>query len=133
MKRYLLPTLAAVLFFSACSDEDSANPTGDDRTKFLGNWYCKETIGSNSTTFLINITSYGESDSIRISNFSNYGNTAVALGLVSGSSLVIPNQQISITYIPVQGSGTFVYQGGNEKINLIYTTDGQSATGVCTR
>jgi len=133
MKRYLLPLLSVVLFFSSCSDDDTANPAGDDRDKFLGNWYCKETIGSNTTTFTINITSYGESDSIRISNFSNYGNTAVALGLVSGSSLVIPYQEISITNIPVQGSGTFVYQGGNEKMNLIYTTDGQSATAVCNR
>ncbi len=132
--RLLLPLFtAALLFLSACSDDETADPTVDDRVKFAGKWKCMEVIGSTSTSFDIYITSYGESDSIRISNFSNYGNTAVALGLVSGNSLVIPNQTISITNIPVQGTGIFTYQGGNEKLNLNYTSDGQYATAVCVR
>ncbi len=134
LKGYLIPVMAATLvLMSACSEDDTADPAGDDREKFAGKWKCTEVIGSNSTTFEIYITLYGVDDSIRISNFSNYGNTAVALGLVSGNSLVIPNQNISITNIPVQGTGIFTYQGANEKINLNYTSDGQYATAVCTR
>lgn len=119
--------------FSACSEEDSPDLLVDDRSKFLGTWTCVETIGSSSSTFPIIITSYGEADSLRLSNFSNYGNTAVALGLVSGKSIVIPNQQIGVTLIVVQGSGLYFSQGANEKMNLNYSSDGQSATAVCTK
>lgn len=133
MKYKLLLTMVALAMLSACSDEDTPDPTIDDRTKFLGTWSCVETIGSSTTTFPIIITSYGESDSLRLSNFSNYGNTAVALGLVSGKSIVIPNQQIGVTLIVVQGSGLYFSQGANEKMNLNYTSDGQSATAVCTK
>ena len=133
MKKILLYCLPAMLFFASCAEDDAADPLIDDREKFLGEWNCTETIGTSSMSFKIYITSYGESDSMRLSNFSNYGNTAVALGLSSGNSIVIPNQQIGITNIVVQGSGTYSSTGGNEKINLAYSTDGQSATAVCTR
>lgn len=133
MKKLTFPLIVLTLLFSACAEEDSNDPSVDDREKFLGKWKCTEIIGGSSSSFDIYITSFSESDSIRISNFSNYGNTAVALGIVSGNSLVIPYQQISITNIPVQGTGTFIYQGGNEKLNLIYTSDGQNATAVCIR
>lgn len=133
MNYKLLLTIVALGLFSACSDEDTPGLNVDDREKFLGTWTCAETIGSSTTTFPIIITSYGESDSLRISNFSNYGNTAVALGLVSGKSIVIPNQQIGVTNIVVQGSGLYFSQGANEKMNLNYTSDGQSATAVCTK
>lgn len=128
---------ALVLFaglFSSCADEDFDDPNTDPRDKFSGAWICKETIGTASPqTFTIYITSYGVSDSLRISNFSGYGNTAVALGLVSANNLLIPSQQIGVTNIPVQGSGTYSSQGGNEKINLNYLVDGNSASAVCTR
>ena len=133
MKTHLLLIASALLFFSSCADDNTVDPNVDPREKFLGGWTCKETIGANTITFTINISSYGESDSVRISNFSGYGNTAVALGLVTGNSLQIPNQQIGITNIPVQGSGTYSSQGGNEKISMNYLTDGQSATAVCNR
>lgn len=133
VKSIPLLALSALLFLSACATDDDANPNVDERDKYLGKWSCQETIGPNTITFEIYITSYGAADSIRISNFSGYGNTSVALGLVSGNSLVIPYQQVSITNIPVQGSGTYVNQGANDKINMNYTTDGQSATAVCTR
>lgn len=137
MKKNLTVIPAAFLALSllvGCADEDFDDPAVDPREKFLGAWVCKETIGSSApTTFTIFVTSFGSSDSIRMSNFSGYGNSAVALGLVSGSSLLIPSQQIGVTNIPVQGSGTWSSQGGNEKISMTYQTDGQSATAVCTR
>lgn len=126
--------LLTMTLLVGCADEDFNDPDTDPREKFLGAWICKETIGSSApTTFSIFVTSFGTSDSIRMSNFSGYGNSAVALGLVSGSSLLIPSQQIGVTNIPVDGSGTWSSQGGNEKISLTYQTDGQSATAVCTR
>jgi hypothetical protein len=129
----LLLTIVALGLVSACAEDETPGVDVDDREKFLGTWSCAETIGSNTTTFPVIITSYGVSDSLRLSNFSNYGNTAVALGLVSGKSIVIPNQQIGVTLITVQGSGLYFNQGANEKMNLNYTSDGQSATAVCTK
>lgn len=137
MKKKLAVIPASFLALSllvGCADEDFDDPAADPREKFLGDWICKETIGSSApTTFTIFVTSFGVSDSIRMSNFSGYGNSAVALGLVSGNSLLIPSQDIGVTNIPVQGSGTWSSQGGNEKISMTYQTDGQSATAVCTR
>lgn len=133
MKKYLPLCLLGLLLMTSCAEEDAADPSVDDREKFLGGWLCKETINGSISTFPITVSSFGESDTVRISNFSNYGNTAVALGLVSGNSLTIPNQEIGITNIPVQGSGIYVNQGANEKINMTYTSDGNSATAVCTR
>ncbi|MFM9009017.1 MAG: hypothetical protein ACKORE_10615 [Bacteroidota bacterium] len=124
-----------MMLMSSCADEDFQDPNADPREKFLGaSWLCKETIGSAAPqTFTIFFTSYGISDTVRISNFSGYGNTAVAYALVSGNSLQIPQQQIGVTNIPVQGSGTFSSQGGNERIDLTYLTDGNNATALCTR
>ncbi|MBL7923191.1 MAG: hypothetical protein JNL88_03235 [Bacteroidia bacterium] len=133
MKSTLLLAISSLLLFSACSEEDGSDPFVDERLKFLGTWSCKETIGTSTMTFPIIITSYGESDSVRISNFSNYGNNAVALGLISGKSIVIPNQQIGITNIVVQGSGLYSSQGASEKITMNYISDGQNATAVCTK
>ena len=133
MNYKLLLTMVALAMLSACSDEDMPDLNVDDRTKFLGTWSCEETIGSSTSTFNIIITSYGESDSLRISNFSHYGNTAVALGLVSGKSIVIPNQQIGVTLIVVQGSGLYSTQGASEKMKLNYSSDGQSAIAVSTK
>jgi hypothetical protein len=63
MKKILLYCLPALMLFASCAEDDAADPTIDDREKFLGEWNCTETIGTNSMTFKIYITSYGESDS----------------------------------------------------------------------
>ena len=86
---------ALMMLLTSCADEDFQDPNADPREKFLGAWVCKETIGSAAPqTFTIYFTSYGTSDTVRISNFSGYGNTAVAYALVSGNSLQIPQQQM---------------------------------------
>lgn len=133
-KSPLLPLLlfGLLFFISACAEEDD-DPGIDPREKFEGSWRCTETIAGSNTTFTITITLKGESDSVRVSNFSGYGNTAVALGLVSGNRIDFPSQEIGITYIPIEGSGTYSSSGGNEKINMNYSTDGQPATAVCVR
>lgn len=124
--------LLSLALFTSCAEEDTTDPFVDPREKFIGKWKCTETSGT-VTTFDIYITSYGESDSIRISNFANYLNSAVALGLVDGNSVTIPNQNIGVTNIEVEGNGTYTNQGGNEKINLVYIHDGNNATAVCVR
>jgi hypothetical protein len=122
-----------VLLIASCTDE-TVDPTTDPRDKFTGSWLCKETItGSPVQTFTITISKVGSGDSVKISNFSNYGTTAPqTYAEIAGNSIVIPFQNITTTGIPVQGSGLYSSSGG-EKINMNYSTDGQSATAVCTK
>ena len=121
-----------VLFFSSCADE-TEDPFADPREKFEGAWLCNESGPSGPSTFTIYISLYGPKDSIRIANFSGYGNTAQAAGVVSGNSLTIPYHRIGVTNIPVQGSGVYSSQGGNEKITMNYMADSVSYSAVCTR
>lgn len=124
--------LSSICLFSACAQEED-DPGVDPREKFSGSWRCSETISGSNTTFTITISLKGESDTVRVSNFSELGNTAVALGIVSGNRVDFPAQQIGVTNIPIEGSGTYASTGGNEKINMTYTVDGQPASAVCVR
>jgi len=120
------------LFIASCSDE-TVDPTVDARDKFTGSWLCKETISGTPSSFTITISKVGSSDSLKISNFSNYGTSSPqTYAEISGNSIVIPFQNITTTGIAVQGSGIYSSSGG-EKINMNYTTDGQTATAVCTK
>jgi hypothetical protein len=120
------------LFIASCSDE-TVDPTVDARDKFTGSWLCKETISGATSSFTITISKVGSNDSLKISNFSNYGTSSPqTYAEISGNSIVIPLQSITTTAISVQGSGIYSSNGG-EKINMNYTTDGQSATAVCTK
>lgn len=137
-KSILFAALASATFLTSCTDQNPGTPNIDDRDRFAGTWICKETIGSGSsasvTTFTVDVTKHGVSDTIYLKNFSNYGSSAVAQGEVTGNSMTIPSQYIGITSILVGGSG--VYSGStnaNEKINMVYQTDGQSATALYTR
>ncbi len=134
-KNYWIAFATISLFIASCSDE-TVDPTVDARDKFTGSWLCKETVtGSPAQSFTINISKVGSGDSVKISNFSNYGtNPPQTIALISGNSIVIPFQNITPTVpsISVQGSGIYSSNGG-EKINMNYTTDGQSAIAVCTK
>lgn len=132
LKPFVLIIAAMAVFLASCTD-DTEDPFADPREKFEGEWLCSENGPTGSSTFTITITPYGKRDSIRISNFAGYGNTAVALGLVTGNSLNIPYHEIGVTLIPVQGSGTYSSQGGNEKISMNYMADSVSYSAVCTR
>jgi len=124
---------AAIAFLAISCADETEDPSADPREKFEGAWLCNESGPSGSSTFTVYITLYGPEDSIRISNFAGYGNTAVAVGVVAGNSLTIPYHRIGITNIPVQGSGVYSSQGGNEKITMNYMADSVSYTAVCTR
>jgi hypothetical protein len=120
------------LFIASCSDE-TVDPTVDPRDKFTGNWLCQETItGMQPVTFTISISKLSGDDAVLISNFSNYGTTSdQTRAEIQGNSIVIPYQEITQTNIVVQGSGIYSSNGG-VKITMNYTTDGESATAVCT-
>ena len=134
MKKISLIAFATVaLFIASCSDE-TVDPAADPRDKFTGSWLCQETVtGSPAQSFTITISKVGSGDSVKITNFSNYGTTSPqTYAEISGNSIVIPFQNITTTGIAVQGSGLYSSSGG-EKINMNYTTDGESATAVCTK
>lgn len=127
--------ISVIALLSSCADDsnDVGSPLSDARDKFTGKWSCRETINGSSMTFDIEINKVGSDDSVSIKNFSNFGDFTFAGGLVSSSSLTIPQQSIGTTSIPVLGSGVYSESGGTEKITMDYTTDGQTARAVCTK
>ncbi len=129
--KYAGIVLSLTLIFSSCAKDDDTEPSGpgSDRDKFLGTWLCSETVQNGPTTaFTIKIESQGSEDTIRIINFNNLGNPYSAYALVSGSSIVIPAQQI--TQVDIAGSGLYNNQG---KIVMNYTADADTLTAVCSQ
>lgn len=123
--------LFLTLMISSCAKDDDTGPAapGSDRDKFLGTWLCSETLLNGPTTvFTIKIESQGSEDTIRITNFNNLGTPYAAYALVSGSSMVIPAQQI--TQVDIAGSGLYNNQG---KIIMNYTADADTLSAVCTK
>ena len=125
--------LLPLLYFASCSEDNSSTPTIDARDKFTGSWSCKETISGTTQIFSIQISKIGTDDSVNISNFSNYGSTADAIAFISGNSLTIPTQNIGVTGIPVGGTGIYSSNGVTQKITMNYSSDGSSASAICTK
>ena len=121
--------ISLALFFSACADDNAGDPNipGSDRDKFTGDWLCKETVtGSTPTTFTITIQKHGNDDTLYVYNFNNIGAPFYAVWLVSTNSVTIPAQTIS--QVDISGSGLY----DNDKININYTSDGESVSATCT-
>ena len=134
MKKLLFSlSVITLAFFASCSEEGSEPQAPvDDRDKFTGTWLCTETLtGQQPTTFTIEINKAGD-DSIKIKNFSNYGDFTFAFGLVSESSLTIPQQNMGVTSIPVNGTGIYSSSNGG-KITMNYNVDGSTASANCVR
>ena len=136
MKKALLYCSIILMgFLASCTDEDDGSTPsspGDDRDKFTGAWLCTEKItGQPQSTFTVEFSKVGN-DSVRIKNFSNYGDFTYAYGEVNGSSLVIPQQNMGITSIPIQGSGLYS-SGSGGKITMNYVVDGDTASASCVR
>ena len=128
-RRLILIFCSVTLLFS-CAKDDDTQPGGssDDRQKFLGTWLCEETVtGGPTTTFTLEVESEGANDTIRLYNFNNLGDPFYAIGIVSGSSLVIPNQDI--TQVTIEGSGIY----SSNKIFMNYTADSDSLSAECSR
>ncbi len=128
--RFVGPMMALLLLITSCAKDDENQPSSnDDRDKFLGTWLCTETVkGGPTTAFTINIQSVGSDDTIRIVNFNNLGTPYAATAIVSGSSFVIPNQDI--TQVIINGTGIYTSQS---KISMNYTADSDTLTAVCTK
>lgn len=135
MKKLLLYSSIALMgFLASCSDEDDSTPSGptDDRDKFTGAWLCTEKItGQPQSTFTIEFSKTGN-DSVKIKNFSNYGDFTYAYGEIAGNGLTIPQQNMGVTSIPIQGYGIYSSSGGG-KITMYYNVDGDSASANCVR
>jgi hypothetical protein len=122
-----IAALILISFIYSCTEDNTPGTTDpvDDRSKFTGSWTCAETGGQ---TFGVDISLHGSEDSIYIKNFSNYGSTAIALGLVSGNSVTIPLQNIGVTSVSVKGSGVMNTQGNKITMNYIADNDTIAAT-----
>ena len=120
--------LGLLAFLSSCKKDDD----GDNlitRNDYLGEWICTENGG---TTFPINITKKGISDTIIIDNFSGYGpNDPKAMAIVSGGSMNIPNQNITNTAINIFGTG--ILNSSATKITMNYHADGVEINATCIR
>lgn len=124
----------AILLFgmfslASCADEvPEPDVPGADRDKFVGSWLCKEFVnGSQVSAFTIQIQKVGDFDSVRVYNFGNVGSNDYAIWLISGNSIVVPNQNVaSINF--TNGSG--LYDNGD--LDLSYISDGEAITALCT-
>lgn len=116
-----------MLLASCAKDEDQ--PEVDDRDKFTGSWICTE---NNTSSFTINISKTSAENTIKISNFSNFGTTEPqCLALISGNSMSIPSQDITLTSIHIQGSA--IMNSANNKITMDYVADGDTIKATCVR
>jgi len=114
---------AFIAFISSCAKDDTT--IGTD--KYTGQWSCKETQGSVSTTFTITIQKHGSEDTLDVYNFDNLGTNEKAIFITNENSIVIPSQ--SVSNFNVSGYGTYT----NGKLNLNYTVDTDSYTAVCSQ
>lgn len=132
MIRKLLMLLFITVFFAACTDDNDNDLPEDERLKFLGGWLCTDnSVVFGMSTYSINITTVGSSDSIRIGNFNNLGASTAVVGLVAGNSLTIPGQ--TVTGISLSGTG--IYSGNGFSMNY-NADDGQTndqVSSVCVR
>ncbi|MEY3342716.1 MAG: hypothetical protein RL090_400 [Bacteroidota bacterium] len=120
--------LFGILFMASCA-EDVPEPDvpGADRDKYVGSWLCKEFVNGNQVAaFTIQIQKEGDLDSLRVYNFGNSGSGDYAIWLISGNSIVIPNQNVA----SINFNGTGFYDGGD--LDLSYNSDGEAITALCT-
>lgn len=117
-----------VTILHSCADDDNPIPSADDRDKMVGTWTCKETITGGPVTFFeVNFQIAGVSDTMSMKNFNNLGNTTTTICIVTGNSITIPFQ--NVTLVSIQGSG--LYSGGI--MNMTYTADSDQITAEFNR
>jgi len=113
-KEILFLLILVMLAFSACTPEN--DNTGDDRDKFTGSWTCRDsntTTGVTDPLYSVSISKVGVDDTIMISNFYNLGGSTFVKAVISGTSVVIPNQYDD-SYL-INGSG--IYSNSEVKLN----------------
>lgn len=125
----VLPLLILSVLFIACGPEGTDDT--DPRTKYLGNWVCAETqTGGGNSSFPVTVTNdVGNASRIFISNFNNIAANAKPYAVVTGNSLSIPQQIVSLganDNYTISGSGSFNTTA--QTISLTYTVnDGVTA------
>jgi hypothetical protein len=116
--------LVLISGLNSCQTDEGDNLT-EPRDKFTGTWLCEETPKNNpanKTSFSLTIDKKGSKDTVLIKNFNNLGFATTTIGLVSNSSIQIPNQ--TVDGIIISGTGNY----SNSLVNLNYLVDdGQSA------
>ncbi len=97
--------LAGFMFFTACTPDDDIS--GDPRDKFIGSWLCRDSSKTTGDvrTYSISITKEGEFDEVSINNFYDLGSSNPSRGVVSGTSIVVPNQ--TVDGFVLNGSGVY--------------------------
>jgi hypothetical protein len=129
-KIFAIALTGIALSLTACTDDNEADPNipGSDRDKYVGDWLCRETVAGNApTTFTITVEKHGTDDTVYVYNFGNIGSPFKAVWIISGNSITIPAQTLS--QVDFSGSGFY----SNNKLNLSYTSDGESVTAECTQ
>ena len=139
----LLSTLLTLLILSSgCAEEGCTNPNSDNynaeatkddgscilsREKFIAQYTVTESCPSGNFSFEINIVA-GSSDetAIIINNLGDFG--AAVNATVNGSSVTIPNQNITSQGIAVSINGSGSINGNLLIINYSYNFSGGGET-----
>ncbi len=134
---------------SGCAKEGCTDPTADNfdaeakdddgscipaRDKFLSQYNVAESCPSGNFTYTVNIVpSTTAADGVVINNFAELG-VAIS-GTVSGSSLSIPNQNVTVQGLAVSINGTGALNGTLLIINYTYNFagGGETCTKNCTK
>jgi len=92
-----LPVIVLVLFTVACK----RGPKGpDDRDQFLGTYAATDRCSFDTTSYVLIIEKVGSANEVQFEGDGLYDIGYIIKGLVTGSKLVIPIQQISISTTP---------------------------------
>jgi hypothetical protein len=121
--------LASTVLVSCTKTDSTPSPSGDDRTKFLGDWGVHEIHNKSDYTVTIRVDP-NDASRIFIDNFANliYPNKATAV--ISGNSITLDPGQVVSDWTIISGSGTMT---GTTTINCPYAmTNGATRIDVTT-
>ena len=132
--KFILIIFVFISFFISCNPDDTNDtpqPTEDPRDKFTGSWTCNENSHLNgNSSFTVNITlNPNNSSQIYLANFYQTGTNQKIYGIVTNSSITIPDQAVG-TFPSLKGSGTIT--NNNTKINCNYYVNDGSDIDTCT-
>lgn len=128
-----LGVILAAIVMSCAKSDTTPSPSGDDRSKFLGDWSVHETHTKSDYSVTIR-SDPNESTRVLIDNFGNLLASNRATGYVSGNNIYLDDNQTVGSMTILAGSGTM---SGTTRINWTYSmSDGAtliSATATYTK
>jgi hypothetical protein len=127
--RSLILIASVVSVFYACNPNDTPEPTGDPRDKFVGSWSCVENSHLNgNSTFSVTVSlNPNNSSQILLANFYQIGTSQKVYGIVANNNVTVPSQ--TINSLSVRGSGNIT--ANNTKINWNYYVDDGADIDTC--